>query len=825
MKIMKKSLSIILSVLMLASVCSVLMTSSVSAYSYVDKRVVYHDFEDETGVAQVTAAQTWRNVESVHEELRGKRKWGSEYTADPEDPDNTVFYMWNTAYNGYSLQIGNKGANGGGEDQALSLEGGKQYTLTFKYKYAAGSGGIKYDSTKGFIPALSVTVYKGKQLTYVVDDKKPLGDVAVESLKLGDANVISRGTYTAATEGIGDYDRLAYEKDTEWKTVSFGLTGDAAKDNIFLTISAGGQNVIGDQGVVPSFAGIYIDDICIVENTYTATESLEAVGTYVYDFKNAVGEVMSITQFGVDNNVNDSGRHAWFSNSHSASGKSYLTEDGAVLFSSQGVPATYPVKAANFIHKICLKDPDFQLGNSKTDVKGFFAIEAGNVYTITAKVKPYGDSANKTDVKAGIGLSGKPSAGMSSAFGTLNCEVLTPNTWNYVTATVDGDSMWDINTNGTVDSSNNNRVPCVFTSSSNTILIESVTVTVMKKAETVTVETYELDKAKVKSVKSTTATNVFSDAYRDGTQANLDTFVFTPSSSGRQRIPFFKAGTDNSETYNHIENVILEKGKTYRLELEYAYDATAENAGDILVGFMRTNNRTYTSWENGVDIANTGFIGRGSKSDKEYFECVFTADEAANGNFLAIRFSREDGKGNTATITIKSAKVTILAGGTDLGVSFTESSRRSIRAEGTVAGKYQSAGLRFRGTLTNAQVDSASEVGFVVVPASKIANGEQWFAIDADGKIANANAKKVECTNKVYKDNGSSKDYQLIVTNLTKENVTDRNLKDLEIVAVMYTKDANGEYNYYYVNSTSYNAVKDAYAGNGTTADSNGNNY
>ena len=46
MKIMKKSLSIVLSILMLASVCTVLMTSSVSAYSYTDKTpLVAHDFE------------------------------------------------------------------------------------------------------------------------------------------------------------------------------------------------------------------------------------------------------------------------------------------------------------------------------------------------------------------------------------------------------------------------------------------------------------------------------------------------------------------------------------------------------------------------------------------------------------------------------------------------------------------------------------------------------------------------------------------------------------------------------------------------------------
>lgn len=148
-----------------------------------------------------------------------------------------------------------------------------------------------------------------------------------------------------------------------------------------------------------------------------------------------------------------------------------------------------------------------------------------------------------------------------------------------------------------------------------------------------------------------------------------------------------------------------------------------------------------------------------------------------------------------------------------------ETLKRSIRAEGMVGGKYQSAGLRFRFTLTDDMKKDATEIGFI---ASPDASSEDWYINHAESK-AKVAVVYDGTTDKVYASGAGTTDYQLIVTGLTRENAT-KDAKDMTIYVVMYVTTAEGT-EYYYVGASSYNDVKDAYADNGTTADGNGNNY
>ena len=207
-----------------------------------------------------------------------------------------------------------------------------------------------------------------------------------------------------------------------------------------------------------------------------------------------------------------------------------------------------------------------------------------------------------------------------------------------------------------------------------------------------------------------------------------------------------------------------------------------------------------------------------NKTGRARTEILYTATEADAGRYIMIRFT---GVGDVS-ISLNNAKLTVLDN--DANVAFGNNTARSIRAEGTVDGKYQSAGLRFRVNVNRALAEGKQDIGFVVVPTSKINSGEKWYEVKADGTLTNPDAKMVGgCKNKIYAQyNGDVKtvDFQLVVTGLTKKDQTE-NLKDLELTAVLFVLDNEGNYTYYYVNTTSYNEVKAVYAANGTTVDSN----
>ena len=137
------------------------------------------------------------------------------------------------------------------------------------------------------------------------------------------------------------------------------------------------------------------------------------------------------------------------------------------------------------------------------------------------------------------------------------------------------------------------------------------------------------------------------------------------------------------------------------------------------------------------------------------------------------------------------------------------SPKHSIRNESN-NGKYQSAGLRFRATISNEIKASANEIGFIIVPAEKVVGDDDWY----DMKSGVSSIAKVETwyvknqKDLIYSSNTNSTNYQLILTGLS--NQSGKNIYDTRFVAVAYVKIGN-YYTYYSMGEMSYSQIRDEY--------------
>lgn len=137
----------------------------------------------------------------------------------------------------------------------------------------------------------------------------------------------------------------------------------------------------------------------------------------------------------------------------------------------------------------------------------------------------------------------------------------------------------------------------------------------------------------------------------------------------------------------------------------------------------------------------------------------------------------------------------------------------SIRSEKEAtnnSGTYQSAGLRFRGVVSNDVKATADEIGVVVIPSSVAVSDSDWYNLKVG---TNKAAKKAVWYEKNVKDviysvGTDSTAYQLILTKLSDEN--GKNLYNRRFAAVMYVKSGDN-YTYYSLGETSYNETKAKY--------------
>ncbi len=207
-----------------------------------------------------------------------------------------------------------------------------------------------------------------------------------------------------------------------------------------------------------------------------------------------------------------------------------------------------------------------------------------------------------------------------------------------------------------------------------------------------------------------------------------------------------------------------------------------------------------------------------------HVEYTINATSANGGTYLLI------GLGSTTANTTTGAKDyaavvyfdnIVVTDITDSVDSWTANAKRSIRAASGSGDTYVSAGLRFRGEIPTATADAAVEVGFIAAPESYVASytgAAKWYDMSA-GAPALDKAMTAKVTDKVYGTNGSNNQYQLLIKGLTKEGES-KNLKNTYFTVMLYVKNAEGNYTYFNVATSSYREVQNAYIGNNQSNDS-----
>lgn len=125
-------------------------------------------------------------------------------------------------------------------------------------------------------------------------------------------------------------------------------------------------------------------------------------------------------------------------------------------------------------------------------------------------------------------------------------------------------------------------------------------------------------------------------------------------------------------------------------------------------------------------------------------------------------------------------------------------------------GTYLSAGLRFKGVISNEVKATADEIGFELIPSTVAVTDSDWYDMGAG---RNALTKTAVCYKKgvkdvVYAENLNSTEYQLILTGLSTEDGKTAYMRRFS--AVMYVKSGEA-YSYYALGEISFKEVAAKY--------------
>lgn len=125
-------------------------------------------------------------------------------------------------------------------------------------------------------------------------------------------------------------------------------------------------------------------------------------------------------------------------------------------------------------------------------------------------------------------------------------------------------------------------------------------------------------------------------------------------------------------------------------------------------------------------------------------------------------------------------------------------------------GTYLSAGLRFKGIISNSVKENADEIGFIVTPSAFALDDSDWYDI-SNG--VSADVRTGVCYLKgnydiAYSVSGDTTAYQMILTGLSKENGPTTYIQRFS--TVMYVRTGT-QYTYYALGETSYNEVLGRY--------------
>lgn len=871
MKKTKKSLSIFLAVVMVISACTALFTATGSAYNYCDSTKpvpesnrTHYDFTDGTGISLYTKDGKFGADRGTL--LQDKDMHSYNVVNDPADGSNKVAYFTNRRYNGASIEIG----SGTGEDGAYLLDPSSKYKISFRYKWAKGSSRVEFKNG-AFKTYVSWQLKKGAQVEYdgAQYEKRDItkspylyidaeNGTSVESKNMVNGTVIGNKnmSYDAAVTDPSKlahyktYERYTLNEDSEWTPFSYVFTTDPdePRNKLFLSISAGVQNISGDDSAAKpmtdenQFVGLYVDDIVIEK--YITGESKQ---TFVYDFKHADGNAMTMLDYTGDVN----GNHDLVSNSTDPSydsrsnGESSITDKGLVFSStSDGIGSN----DFGWGHKFYLTDSDFGLGDK------WLTLEADTSYKVD--VKYYVNSRKNDKCNIGLAVAKGEGGGSQEMTRIANTTALKDGNWHTFTAYVNGD---DSITRGDV------TVPLAgrwlaITANTGNFTVESVTVTVIPNSLIPTEQQQSV-------LADFEGDNDVSDIYLPNTTSNVGTFSVAkdPLDSGRGNVLNVHIKTARYVTMGFAMPAVtgfgmdhgngfvdmgykLQAGHTYRVSYDIYIPDNGNNISSVAPKF-------FMAAKSGINVT-----GNKSGEFQPAIDYVHGDTGTAGQLLTAHREGRWATYARTIAVTERDGKTYVGGIETDLttypylllamyipnvtneqdcyfdNIQITDMKvGHSIRAEKSAeqsgTGTYQSAGLRFRGTISDADLVGATEVGFAVMRVSDrdaLSEKDYWYS---RANLANltkgamwAYAYNAEQgIDVVYNDADGYKDFQLILTGLTKDGVTDKNLKDTEFCVYMwirYADDArygeyNREYTYRDLGTASYASVLAEYTAAG----------
>lgn len=877
MKKTKKSLSIFLAVVMVISACTALFTATGSAYNYYDptnpvpeSSITRYDFTDGTGISLYTKDGKFGADRGTL--LQDKDMHSYNVVNDPADGSNKVAYFTNRRYNGASFEIG----SGTGEDGAYLLDPSSKYKISFRYKWAKGSSRVEFKNG-AFKTYVSWQLKKGAQVEYdgAQYEKRDITEspnlyidgengTSVESKNMLNGTVIGNKnmSYDAAVTDPSmlahhkTYERYTLNEDSEWTPFSYEFTTDPdePRNKLFLTISAGVQNISGDDSAAKpmtdenQFVGLYVDDI-VIEKMSIAGESMQ---TFVYDFKHADGTAMTMQDYTGSAN----GNHDWVSNSADPSydsrsnGESSITDKGLVFNSTKsGIVSS----GFDWGHKFYLKDSDFELGGK------WLTLEADTRYRVDVKyfVNSCIDSNN---CNIGLAVAQGEGGGMQVMTSIANTEALKDGNWHTFTAYVNGgDSI----TRGNVTVPLAGRCLAITTTSVN-VTVERVTVTVVPNSLVPTEQQQSV-------CADFDGDDLVTDIYLPNTKSmNVGTFSVAkdPLDSGRGNVLNVHITYKGSTTMgfsmpaatgfgmDHGKGFVdmgykLQAGHTYRVSYDIYIPDNGNNISEVDPKF-------FMAAKGGIDVA-------GNKVN-EFRPANIDPVQGDTGTAAQLLDAHKNGRwatfARTIAVTEQDGKIYVEGKETDLAtypyllfalsipkltneqdyyfdnIQITDMKvGHSIRAEKSAeesgTGAYQSAGLRFRGTISDADLVGATEVGFAVMRVSDrdaLSDGRNgwWYSRNNLANLTKG-AKWAYAYNAeqgidvVYNDADGYKDFQLILTGLTKDGVTDKNLKDTEFCVYMWIRYDNNalygannrEYTYRDLGTASYASVLAEYTAAG----------
>lgn len=383
-KTLKKSLSLILAVVLLASMCAVCFGTFASAYT--EKTTLKYDFDEGTGISGYATG-----LGNGYVDVNGGK----------------AFNVKSTASNGNSIEIGRPDTvtrtDGGYNADALSFLPGKTYTVSFKFRLNAGTKLLRSNESQ-----LAIERYHSAQAAYAAGAKQGYGNIFTKQLIEYGTDYVESQEYTFAGD-VGNVQKTVYtvKQNTGWETAILNFTTPTN----FGTFDVDGKQVLrdrlclvfgaADNKYLKDVNGNNIDynlDMLIDDMEITGIFDMSAKGAraYTFNWRNSEGEqAYTNSHDKISLTSQKTGNKGIADVMQESSG---LTKDGMIIGGLTDIGLKAPGEAIPdwWYHKATVYGATSLGGATDGRVK----LEANTAYTVSVKYIPLSINSNVSGVFA-----------------------------------------------------------------------------------------------------------------------------------------------------------------------------------------------------------------------------------------------------------------------------------------------------------------------------------------------------------------------------------------------------------------------------------------